>query len=85
MWLCERWYNLKEGHKVGWDEARILDIESHVRYRKQRNRPLWHAQPILSVNPVWTYLTSGSPRLPTHREDPYDVTDSSWVSVRFQY
>jgi hypothetical protein len=39
--------------------------------------------------PVWTFLPSGSPlsatRLPTYvyREDQYDVTDSSWVSMRF--
>jgi hypothetical protein len=24
----------EEGHKVGWDQARILDIESHSKYRK---------------------------------------------------
>jgi hypothetical protein len=24
----------EEGHMVGWNEARILDIESHNRYRK---------------------------------------------------
>jgi hypothetical protein len=47
VWLCEHWHSLKEGlleksklaqhahegHRVGWDEARILEIESHVRYR----------------------------------------------------
>jgi hypothetical protein len=43
-----------------------------------KNRPIWHAHPIQSANPVWTFLSSGSPlsamRLPVHREDQYDVT-----------
>jgi hypothetical protein len=26
----------KEGHRVGWDEARILEIESNSRYRKNK-------------------------------------------------
>jgi hypothetical protein len=34
----------------------------------------------------WTIFPSGAPlsvmRSETHREDQYDLTDSSWVSVR---
>jgi hypothetical protein len=26
----------EEGHRVGWDEARILEIESNSRYRKYK-------------------------------------------------
>jgi hypothetical protein len=40
-----------EGNKAGWDGARILEIESNDKYRKY-NRPIWHAQPIRSANPV---------------------------------
>jgi hypothetical protein len=29
-------HSYEEGHKVGWDEARILDIESHSKYRKYK-------------------------------------------------
>jgi hypothetical protein len=32
--LAQRAY--EEGHRVGWDEARILDIESHNKYRKYK-------------------------------------------------
>jgi hypothetical protein len=46
-----------------------------------RNQPIWHAQPIQSANPVWTFLLYGSlssiMRSSTHREDLYDVTDRS--------
>jgi hypothetical protein len=61
------------------DDARIENI---------RNKPIWHASPIRSANPVWTCLLSGSPssvmRFLTHREDLCDVTVRSWVSVRFR-
>jgi hypothetical protein len=51
MRLCEHRHSLKEGlleksklaqhsyeegHRVGWDEARFLEIESHSRYRKYK-------------------------------------------------
>jgi predicted GIY-YIG superfamily endonuclease len=29
----------KEGHTVGWDDARILETESNNRYRKSWNQP----------------------------------------------
>jgi hypothetical protein len=56
--LREHWHSFKEGllekselaqhayeedHRVGWDDARILEIESNSRYRKHRNKPIWHA------------------------------------------
>jgi hypothetical protein len=55
---CEHRHNLKEvhldksklaqnayeeGYRVGWDEARILEAESHSRYRKYTKSSLWHA------------------------------------------
>jgi hypothetical protein len=49
----------EEGHKVGWDKARILNIESHSRYRKYKegahmacsNNPI--SQPSLDISPIW--------------------------------
>jgi hypothetical protein len=32
----------EEGHRVGWDEAMILETESHSRYKKKVNRFMWH-------------------------------------------
>jgi hypothetical protein len=29
-------HTYEEGYKVGWDEARVLDIESHSKYRKYK-------------------------------------------------
>jgi hypothetical protein len=48
-----------------------------------RKPPIWQCL----TNPVWTFLLSGSPTSAMMslilREDPYDLTDSSWVSIRF--
>jgi hypothetical protein len=38
----------KEGHKVSWDKGRILDIESHSRYRKYKEA----AHMACSINPI---------------------------------
>jgi hypothetical protein len=48
-----------EGHGVGWDTARILEIKSNNRYRKYDE--LTHTtclinpmiQPSLDVSPIW--------------------------------
>jgi hypothetical protein len=31
----------EEGHKVGWTDARVLDIESHSKYRKYKEAALY--------------------------------------------
>jgi hypothetical protein len=69
--LCEHKYNIKgglleksklaqyayeEGHRVGWDEARILEIESNSRYRKYKES----AHMACSTTPVWIFLPYGS-------------------------
>jgi hypothetical protein len=76
--LREHRYNLKqglleksklaqhdyEGHTVGWDEARVLEIESNSRYRKYKESA--HiacllnliSQPSLDISPIWTPLIS---------------------------
>jgi hypothetical protein len=93
VWLFEHRHNLKqglveksklakhayeEGHKVGWDEARILDIESHSKYRKYKEVAHMACSIDLISQPSWTFLPSGSPlsamRSTFHRDDLFDVT-----------
>jgi hypothetical protein len=50
--------------RVGWDETRILEIESNSRYRKYKE--LAHmacltnliSQPCLDISPIWIPLTN---------------------------
>jgi hypothetical protein len=50
--------------RVGWDEARILEIESNSRYRKYKESahmacstyPI--SQPSLEISPIWIPLVS---------------------------
>jgi hypothetical protein len=52
----------EEGHRVGWDEARILEIESNSRYTKYKESahmacstdPI--SQPSLEISPIWIAL-----------------------------
>jgi hypothetical protein len=66
----------EEGHRVGWDEARILDIESNSRYRKYKESAHMAcltnliSQPSLDISPIWIPLISD------------DLTYSSWVSIQ---
>jgi hypothetical protein len=54
----------EEGHKVDWDEARILDIESHRKYRKYKEaahmscsiEPI--SEPSLDISPIWIPIIS---------------------------
>jgi hypothetical protein len=54
----------EEGHKVVWDDARILKIESHRWHRKCKEsvhmarltNPI--SQPSLDISPIWIPLTS---------------------------
>jgi hypothetical protein len=41
-----------EGHRVGWNNARILETAG---IENIRNQPIWYAKPISSANPVWTF------------------------------
>jgi hypothetical protein len=78
----------EEDHKAGWDEARILEIESNSRYRKYKEsahmacliNPI--SQPSLDI--ILFGSTSSATRFLTHREDLYDGTDSPLVSIKFQ-
>jgi predicted GIY-YIG superfamily endonuclease len=54
----------EEDHRVGWDDARILDIENNSRYRKYKESAhmvcLTNAisQPSLDISPIWIPLIS---------------------------
>jgi hypothetical protein len=77
----------KDGHRVGWDEARIWEIESSRRCRKYKESAhmtyLTNAisQPSLDISSLWIPLSAV--RLRTHTDELHDVTDSSGVSIRF--
>jgi hypothetical protein len=54
----------EEGHRVGWDKAIVLEIESNSRYRKYKEsahmacltNPI--SQPSLDISPLWIFLIS---------------------------
>jgi hypothetical protein len=54
----------EEGHRVGWDEARVLEIETNSRYRKYKEsahmvcltNPI--SQPSLDISPIGIPLIS---------------------------
>jgi hypothetical protein len=77
--LCEHRHSLKEGlleksklaqhtyedgHRVGWDEAGILEIESNSRYRKYKESAHMacltnlFSHPSLDISSIWIPLTS---------------------------
>jgi hypothetical protein len=67
---------MKKGiQRVGWDEAKILEIESNSRYKKYKEsahmacltNPI--SQPSLNISPIWIPLISN------------DVTSSQRRSV----
>jgi hypothetical protein len=53
-----------EGHRVGWDETRILEIVSNSRYRKYKESAHMVcltnliSQPSLDISSIWMPLTS---------------------------
>jgi hypothetical protein len=73
----------EDGHNVGWDEARILEIESNGRYRKYKE--LAHMSCLInrSTNPIWTFIPSGSPliinEVSSSQRRSVCCADSSWV------
>jgi hypothetical protein len=68
----------EEGHRVGWDDARVLQIESNSRYRKYKESAHMACLTNPISQPSSAFLLSGSPSSAmgflTHREDLYDVT-----------
>jgi predicted GIY-YIG superfamily endonuclease len=57
-------FAFEEGHSVGWDEARILEIETNSMYRNYKDsahmvcltKPV--SQPSLDISPIWIPLIS---------------------------
>jgi hypothetical protein len=55
--ICQHAY--EEGHKLGWDKVRILEIESNSRYKKYKEwahmacltNPM--SQPSSDISPNW--------------------------------
>jgi hypothetical protein len=74
----------EEGHRVVWNEARILEIESNSRHRKQRESAHMEClkipirQPSLGISPVWIPITIDE--VPNLR-DHHHILRSSW-SIR---
>jgi hypothetical protein len=63
----------EEGRKVGWDEDRILDVESHSKYRKYKE--VAHmacsidliSQPSLDISPIWIPILSNEVNISQRR------------------
>jgi predicted GIY-YIG superfamily endonuclease len=51
----------EEDHKVIWDEARVLEVESNSRYRKYKESAHIISLLALLANPVWILLPFVSP------------------------
>jgi predicted GIY-YIG superfamily endonuclease len=70
----------EEGHTVGREEARILEKEINCRYGKYKEsahiacltNPI--SRPSLDTTSIWMSPISNEV---AHREDPYDLTESS--------
>jgi hypothetical protein len=79
---CQLAQHPYEGHRVGWDEARVLEIGSNGRYRKQKESAHMArsanliSQPSLYISPILIPLLSVK-RLATYTEGRYDLTDSN--------
>jgi predicted GIY-YIG superfamily endonuclease len=63
----------EEGNRVGWDDARILEIESNSRYRKYKEsaymacltNPI--SQQSLDISPMWIPLITNEVSNPRRR------------------
>jgi hypothetical protein len=45
-------HTYEESHRVEWDEARILEIESNSRYRKYEEWAHMTSSPSLDISPI---------------------------------
>jgi hypothetical protein len=78
--LAQRAY--EEGHRVHWDDPRILEIESNSRYRKYKESAHMAcstnqiSQPSLDISSIWIPLINNEDfnRLP-----PYAVRDTPGI------
>jgi predicted GIY-YIG superfamily endonuclease len=67
-------YAYEEGHKIRWNEAKVLKIETNTTYRKYKesahmallDHPI--SQPSLDISPIWTpVITAEVNRLQRHQ------------------
>jgi hypothetical protein len=55
-------HTYEEGHRISWDEARVLEVESNSRYRKYKESAHMAcstnptSQPSLGISPIWIPL-----------------------------
>jgi hypothetical protein len=49
-------HSYEEDHRIGWDEARVLEIESNSRYRKYKESAHMACLTNPRANPVCTFL-----------------------------
>jgi hypothetical protein len=72
---------LEECHRIVWDEARILEIESNSRHRKYKESDHMACSKIRLANPVYISFPTVSPlssmRLPNLR-DHHDILCPLW-------
>jgi hypothetical protein len=68
-------YAYEEGHKICWNEVKVLQIESNTTYRKYKesaHTSLLHhpiSQPSLDISPIWTsVITAEVKKLQLHEE-----------------
>jgi hypothetical protein len=78
----------KEGHRIGWNEARDLEIESNSTYRKYKESAQVAcsanliSQPSLEIPPICIPVVSNEVSQVT-RERWYDLIGPFWVSSCF--
>jgi hypothetical protein len=72
---------------IGWDEARVLDIESHSEYRIYKEAAHMacsidpNSQPSLDISPIWIPIISSEVNISQRRSIWRDRC--SFVSIRF--
>jgi hypothetical protein len=61
-------HEYEEGHKIWWNEVKVLQIEQNTTYRKHKESPhmslVAHliSQPSLDISPIWTPITAAQVR-----------------------
>jgi hypothetical protein len=79
--LCEEILEKIDFDEIFLNSVRFSDQSTfHLAHTAYLTNPI--SQPSLDISPIWISLSAM--RLPTDREDQYDVADSSWVSIGFQ-
>jgi hypothetical protein len=67
----------EEGHRICWNEARVLQIEPNITYRKYTESAHRFLLEHPIINPVWISLPSGLPSSQQKSRD-YNTVKCSW-------